>query len=436
MPRLSDTMDKGTVARWLKHEGDDVQKGEPIAEIETDKATMPLESFSTGRLAKILLTEGETVPIGTPIALVTAPGETLSEPEAPAATAATAIKAAPAAPPAAATKAVPAAPAETPKASPPAPTAEPAPEPAGIVRASPIARRLAEELGVDLHSVTGTGPGGRVTREDVEEAAAEPAATPVGASRAPAATTPTVATPITQPAPTPATAPPPTALAGKRLTRIQETIARRMVQSKTTVPHFYVTAEVDLDEAVRLRQQLIELWPEVRLGYTELIVKAVAIALQEFPLVNASWREDHLESHEDVNVGVAVSVENGLLVPVLHQVNQTNLRALAKTIKELAERTRQGKNHAGDFEGGTFTVSSLGQFAVENFYAIINPPESAILAVSRIEKKPAVKGDAVVISERVHLSLSCDHRVFYGTYAAQFMTRLKELLERPLALLS
>jgi pyruvate dehydrogenase E2 component (dihydrolipoamide acetyltransferase) len=141
-------------------------------------------------------------------------------------------------------------------------------------------------------------------------------------------------------------------------------------------------------------------------------------------------------THADVNVGVAVSIENGLLVPVLHQVNQTNLRALTRSIKELAERTRQGRNHAGDFEGGTFTVSSLGQFAVENFYAIINPPESAILAISRIEKKPAVKGDAVVISERVHLSLSCDHRVFYGTDAAQFMTRLKELLERPLALLS
>jgi pyruvate dehydrogenase E2 component (dihydrolipoamide acetyltransferase) len=431
MPRLSDTMDKGTVARWLKHEGDDVQKGEPIAEIETDKATMPLESFSTGRLAKILLGEGETVPIGTPIALVAAPGETLSTPEAPAAPTTTAAKAAATAPaekpkhvpPATAAKV---APVETSKASPSATPAEPPPEPTGIVRASPIARRLAEELGVDLHSVTGTGPGGRVIREDVEAAAAEHAATPSTAATAP-----------TPPAPTPATAPQPATPAGQQpLTRIQQTIARRMVQSKTTVPHFYVTAEVDLDEAVRLRQQLIELWPEVRLGYTELIVKAVAIALQEFPLVNASWREDHLETHEDVNVGVAVSVDNGLLVPVLQQVNRTNLRALATTIKELAERTRQGKNHPGDFEGGTFTVTSLGQFAVENFYAIINPPESAILAVSRIEKKPAVKDNAVVISERVHLSLSCDHRVFYGTYAAQFMTRLKELLERPLALLS
>jgi pyruvate dehydrogenase E2 component (dihydrolipoamide acetyltransferase) len=217
---------------------------------------------------------------------------------------------------------------------------------------------------------------------------------------------------------------------------MQQTIARRMVQSKTTVPHFYVTVEADLAEATRLREQLIKAWPEVRLGFSEMIVKAVAIALEAYPLVNASWHDDHIVYHEDVNVGVAVAVESGLLVPVLHQVNRTNLRALAKSIKDLVQRTREGHSKPGDFEGGTFSVSSLGQYPIENFLAIVNPPESAILTVSRIEKKPVARGDEIVLSERVHLSLSCDHRVFYGHDAAEFMTKLKDVLEQPFSLLA
>jgi pyruvate dehydrogenase E2 component (dihydrolipoamide acetyltransferase) len=217
---------------------------------------------------------------------------------------------------------------------------------------------------------------------------------------------------------------------------MQQTIARRMVQSKTTVPHFYVTVEADMAEATRLREQLIKAWPEVRLGFSEMIVKAVAIALEAYPLVNASWHDDHIVYHEDVNVGVAVAVEGGLLVPVLHQVNRTNLRTLAKSIKDLVQRTREGHSRPGDFEGGTFSVSSLGQYPIENFLAIVNPPESAILSVSRIEKKPVARGDEIVLSERVHLSLSCDHRVFYGHDAAEFMTKLKDVLEQPLSLLA
>jgi pyruvate dehydrogenase E2 component (dihydrolipoamide acetyltransferase) len=209
-----------------------------------------------------------------------------------------------------------------------------------------------------------------------------------------------------------------------------------MIQSKTTVPHFYVTVEADMAEATRLREQLIKAWPEVRLGFTEMIMKAVAIALEAYPLVNASWHDDHLVYHEDVNVGVAVSVDGGLLVPVLRQVNRTNLRTLAKNVKELIQRTREGHSKPGDFEGGTFSVSSLGQYPIENFLAIVNPPESAILSVSRIEKKPVARGDEIVLSERVHLSLSCDHRVFYGHDAAEFMTKLKDVLEQPLSLLA
>jgi pyruvate dehydrogenase E2 component (dihydrolipoamide acetyltransferase) len=425
MPRLSDTMETGTIARWLKKEGDEVKKGETLADVETDKATMPLESYATGRLAQVLLAEGQSAPIGTPIAVIATAGETI-----PAAS----VKPAAATPPAKTADkpkvaAADAAPAPTAEKS-PVPSAEKTSAPAepaagkagaaeGIVRASPIARRMAEELGIDLRAVNGSGPSGRVTREDVEEAARQ---APVAA-----ATSAPGATPATQRA---------GAAIDRPLSRIQQTIARRMVQSKTTVPHFYVTAEVDMAEATSLRTQLLEAWPDVRISYLDLIVKAVALALVANPAVNASWREDHLEFHEDVNVGLAVAIEGGLLVPVLHGVNRTDLRTLSKLSKELIERTRAGKSMSGDFEGGTFSVSNLGQFPVQNFLAIVNPPESGILAVSRIEKRPVARVDSIVLSDRMNVSLSGDHRVFYGFQAAEFMTKLKELLERPLSLLS
>ncbi len=399
MPRMSDTMESGTIARWLKQEGQDVKKGEPIAEIETDKATMQLESYAGGTLQRILLKEGQSAPIGTPIAVIGAAGE------------APAAKAAPSGqPPPSVTTAAPV---------PPTPTPTPS---QGRIIASPIARRLAEELNIDLRGVTGTGPGGRITREDVELVAEQQRGLPAAAPAAPVAPAPTA--PV-EPAAAPVERP---------LTRMQETIARRMVLSKTTIPHFYVTAEVDMAEAAQLRQQLIEAWTEVRVSFSDLIVKAVGLALKAHPIVNASWRENAIEYHGDVNVGYAVATEGGLLVPVLHQVDKTGLRTLSKQLKDLVQRTREGKSMPGDFEGGTFTVSNLGQYPVEDFLAIVNPPESAILAVARIEKKPVVKGDAIVISERVHLSLSADHRVFYGATAGEFLGTLKSLLENPLSL--
>ncbi len=399
MPRMSDTMESGTIARWLKQEGQDVKKGEPIAEIETDKATMQLESYAGGTLQRILLKEGQSAPIGTPIAVIGEAGE------------APAAKAAPSAqPPPSVTTAAPV---------PPTPTPTPS---QGRIIASPIARRLAEELNIDLRGVTGTGPGGRITREDVELVAEQQRGLPAAAPAAPVAPAPTA--PV-EPAAAPVERP---------LTRMQETIARRMVLSKTTIPHFYVTAEVDMAEAAQLRQQLIEAWTEVRVSFRDLIVTAVGLALKAHPIVNASWRENAIEYHGDVNVGYAVATEGGLLVPVLHQVDKTGLRTLSKQLKDLVQRTREGKSMPGDFEGGTFTVSNLGQYPVEDFLAIVNPPESAILAVARIEKKPVVKGDAIVISERVHLSLSADHRVFYGATAGEFLGTLKSLLENPLSL--
>ncbi len=395
MPRLSDTMEKGTIVRWLKQEGQEVKKGEPLAEIETDKATMPLESYASGVLLRILLPEGQSAPIGTPIAEIGAPGEARPGPAA-APTQAAARVAAPAVAP--------------------APPSRPPEEVPGRVLASPIARRLAEELNIDLSTVKGTGPGGRITREDVEAAAAARTAAP---PTAPIAPPPAPAAPLARP-----------------LTRMQETIARRMVQSKTTIPHFYVTAEVDMAEAARLRAQLNQAWPDAHISFSDLIVKAVGLALRACPVVNASWHDDHIEFHERVNVGYAVAVENGLLVPVLHDVDRTDLRTLSKSLKDLVQRTREGKSVPGDFEGGTFTISNLGQYPVEDFLAIVNPPESGILAVGRIEKKPVVRDDSIVISERVHLSLSGDHRVFYGATAGEFLGELKRLLENPLSLLA
>jgi pyruvate dehydrogenase E2 component (dihydrolipoamide acetyltransferase) len=427
-------MENGTIARWLKREGDDVKKGDQLADVETDKATMPFESYAEGTLSKILVPEGQSVPIGTPIAVISAAN--VAAAPAPAASAAPAPQ--PFAPP------VPTAAANaTSNAAALSESARPASAATGsaatnavtsaetIVRASPIARRLAEEMGVDLRDVTGTGPGGRITREDVEAVAQTARPSPISAP-APA--------PVPPPAP-PSPAPPPAPVAvapsaERPLTRIQQTIARRMVQSKTTVPHFYVTVEADMTEAVRLRDQLNQAWTDGRIGFTEMIVKAAAVALQAYPIVNASWKDDRIVYHEDVNIGLAVSVDGGLLVPVLHQVNRTDLRTLSRKSKELIQRTRDGKSLPGDFEGGTFTVSSLGQYPVDNFLAIVNPPESAILAVSRIEKRPVVRNDALAISETVHLSLSGDHRVFYGTHAAEYLTRLKEILEHPLAMLT
>lgn len=454
MPRLSDTMDRGTVARWLKREGEEVKKGEALAEIETDKATLPLESFYNGRIGRIMLAEGESAPIGEPIATIVRPGEnadvepyragaspTNPEPfvappalEPAAASVAPSATTAPSAnPPSADEPPLTSASTLSPggaSPNPPRATSRPGAASPFTVPASPLARRVAEELGVDLGTVRGTGPNGRVTREDVEEAARAARGAPTAASTSPA---PSGTSSDEAPAPEGAPAPSPVE---HPLTRMQETIARRMVQSTTTVPHFYVTIEVDVSALMDLRARLNETWSDTRVGVEDLIVKALGIALTDFPIVNASWRSDRLVYHQQVNVGVAVAVENGLLVPVLHDLQAKTLRMVAKEIKALRERARDGKALAQDFQGGTFTVSNLGPYGVDEFLAIVNPPESGILALGGIERKPIVRDNAIVVSQRLRLSLSADHRVFYGAVAAQFLARVRELLEKPLALLA
>ncbi len=410
MPRLSDTMAEGTVLKWLKREGEEVQKGEPLAEIATDKANMELESYDSGVLDKIIVEEGKTVPIGEPIAILRKPGEQ------PAAAPAAPREAA--APPRAAAAA-----------PPPPPAAEAAP--GERIKASPLARRLAEEHGLDLSQVIGTGPGGRITKEDVEEVLAK--------GRPPAAVPAAVPTPPpTREAPrgAPAVAP---AVPGEEvpLTRMQETIVRRMVESKTTVPHFYVTMEVDMGEAGRLRRAANANAATVgapEISFNDMVIKAAALALRRFPEVNAFYWEGRLRRNAQINVGVAVALAEGLVVPVIHDADKKSLREIASAAKETIERARTGRLLPDDYVGGTFTVSNLGMYDVDEFAAIINPPQSGILAVGVVKPQPVVVDGEVRIADRMRMTLSADHRVYYGATAAQFLKEVKRLLENPLEL--
>ncbi|HEY4026235.1 MAG TPA: dihydrolipoamide acetyltransferase family protein [Candidatus Dormibacteraeota bacterium] len=411
MPKLSDTMEEGTVLDWRKQDGEEVQRGEVLAEIESDKASFEIEAEAAGVL-HIMVGKGQAVPVGDVIGRIGG--------EAPAAAPAPAP--APEARPAA-----PAPPAEQPR---PAPPPQPEPSPAaapgragengaGRVKASPLARRLAEEMGVDLAAIEGTGPEGRIVKEDVLAAAAR------SGRRAPAAAAPT---------------PRPTGPEVELLepTRMQATIARRMAESKSTVPHFYVTVEARVDDAVRVRQQLKDTVPNAdRVTMTDLLTRASAIALTRFPEVNASWVDGRFQRKRSVSIGLAVppATGMGLLVPVVHDVDRKDLVRISIEARQVIERARSGKPASGDLEGGTFSISNLGMYGVDEFSAIINPPESAILAVGAIKDVPVVEDGRVTIGKVMRLTLSVDHRVFYGATAAQFMAEVKRLIENPVSLL-
>jgi pyruvate dehydrogenase E2 component (dihydrolipoamide acetyltransferase) len=403
MPRLSDTMEEGTVLKWLHKEGEEVKKGEPLLEVATDKANMELEAYDSGTLEQITVGEGQTVPVGTQIALIRKPGEKGVAAAAP-------REAAPAAKPEAPAVA------EAPAAAP----APPAEEVGERIKASPLARRLAEEHGVDLSQIPGTGPGGRITKEDVDEHLAQRGPVPAAA-------------------PAPTAPPPPAPPAGARevpLTRMQDTIVRRMVESKTTVPHFYVTMEVDMGEAGRLRKAANEAAGGAQeISYNDIVVKAAALALRRFPEVNASYREGRILMNDVINVGIAVALAEGLVVPVIHDVDKKTLRQIASDAKEAIERARTGRLAPDDYVGGTFTVSNLGMFDVDEFSAIINPPQSGILAVGSVKPKPVVLDGEVKVADRMRVTLSADHRVYYGATAAQFLKEVKRLLESPLEIL-
>ncbi len=403
MPRLSDTMEEGRVLQWYKQVGDSVKKGELLAEIETDKAVMDLESVEEGTLLQLLVAEGGSAALGAPIALVGDESEVGTE-------AAVAAPTAPATDDAAQGDAVTDGATATTTAGQPADAAR-TQGATKRIKASPLARRIADEQGLDLSRIKGTGPGGRIVKDDVEKAAREVAV-----------------------------ADDPTAMPSESevasLSRMQATIVRRMLESKTTVPHFYLTLEVDMSAAKAMRAEVNAAWSEEeRISFNDLVIRATAMALMRHPDANGSYQDGGFVYHEEANIGIAVAVPNGLLVPVLKNCDTKPLRQLAVEAKVLVERTREGKNRPGDLEGGTFTVSNLGMFGVRDFYAIVNPPQSAIIAVGGIEPRPVVRDGEIVVRDIMYLSISADHRILYGAPAAEFLRDLKDLLENPYNLL-
>jgi pyruvate dehydrogenase E2 component (dihydrolipoamide acetyltransferase) len=411
MPKLSEAMETGKVIKWLRLEGDRVQGGDVLAEIETDKADVEMEAFGSGVLRKIVVPAGERAPVGSLIGVIAEPGEDIS---AVLATAPAVAVAAPPAPPPAAAAAAPAARlAAVPASS--VLTAE-----TERVKASPLARKIAAQAGVDLRLVPGTGPGGRIIRRDVEAAAAVPAVATVPAASA-AASMPAAPAPEYE---------------DVRLTPMRAMIARRMPLSKAPVPHFYVTTEVAMDRASDLREELNALEGQPRISVNDLIVRACAQALLKHPGVNASFQGESIRVHHRVHMGIAVALDDGLITPVLRDAHARSLTEIAVAARDLGERARARRLRAPEMSGATFSISNLGMFDVLEFSAIINPPEGAILAVGAIRRVPVVEeSGAITVGRRMAMTLSCDHRAMDGAMGARFLQDVKRLLEAPLRLL-
>ena len=402
MPRLSDSMEEGTIIKWLKAEGDEVARGDELVEIETDKATMTYEADTDGVL-QIVAAEGDTLPVGEVIARLnggagdgaSGVGRRASEGAEP--------EAAPAPPP-------------EPEPEPEPEAAAPAPQGNGgeRVKASPIARRMARDKGLDLSSLSGTGPGGRIVKADVEGAAAP---------------TPDAGRPT----------PEPQAQTGRgdselvELTRTQQLIARRMAESKATVPDFALDMDIDMAAAVAMRAQLKDV-AEVVPSFNDMVVKACALALREYPRANGSYKDGRYELHARVNVGVAVAAQDALIVPTVFDADRKSLGEIARATRELAGKVREGTIAPPDLSGGTFTVSNLGMYGITSFTAVINPPQAAILAVGAIEQRPVVVDGEIVPRHRMAVTLACDHRILYGADAAEFLARIRDLLQAPASL--
>ena len=425
MPRLSDSMEEGTVLRWLKSVGDQVAVGDELVEIETDKANMVYESDLDGTIVEVLAQEGDTLPVGDPIARVGDAGEV------PSGGNGGAPKEERAAPePAAA----PEAPAPTATAAPPTPS------PAGVgdgrVKASPIARRIAADRGLDLQGLSGSGPGGRIVKADVERALAAGVAqvAPQPPAEAPVA-------PAALAGPTPGVSEKPETAKGQtevvELTKLQQTVARRMAESKATAPHFYLQAEIDMTAAVegRARLKAAAKEGEVVPTFNDMVVKACAIALREYPRANGAYRDGKIELYSRINVGIAVAAQNALVVPTIFDADQKGLRRIASESRALAARVRDGSITPPELSGGTFTVSNLGMYGISNFHAVINTPQAGILAVGEVKAKPAVTDSgAIEARQLMGVTLACDHRILYGADGAEFLARVRQLLEEPLGL--
>ncbi|MCD6169696.1 MAG: 2-oxo acid dehydrogenase subunit E2 [Candidatus Latescibacteria bacterium] len=370
MPKLGETMEEGQIGKWLKKEGERVEKGQPLFEVASDKANFEMESPATGFLRKILYEKGQTVPVTKTIGYI---ADSMEE-QLPEETAAVSE------------------------------TVSSRPERKNRIKISPLARRLAEQRGIDISKINGTGPGGRITKEDVEKfqsvAKTESREVPLSA--------------------------------------IRKIIAQRLSQSKRQAPHYYLQAEIDMSDTVRMREDLLteeEKTSSVHLSYTDAIIRATALSLEQFPVLNSTYENGKLRSFKEVNIGVAVALQEGLVVPVIKDVANKTLWQIAEERTTLVTRAREGKLTQMDISNGTFTISNLGVFGIDLFTAIINPPQVAILAVGAIKKRPSILNDQVVVRQTMKVSLSLDHRVVDGAVGAQFLTRLRELLEKPYLLL-
>ena len=392
MEALSPTMEEGQVTKWLKGEGDKVASGDTLAEVETDKAVMELVARGDGVLRKIVVPEGKTVEVGSLVAVIGAEDEDISswavETAVPAAVESSDGGAADVA--ALPTGKAPAA----------------ASGDGGRVRASPVARRIASERGIDLAAVHGSGPGGRVVKQDVEGAVATPAAAIAG----------------------------PGGFEDVPLTQIRKTIARRLAQSTGPVPHFFLTTEIDMERAVEARAALNALDEGPRVSYNDIVLKVIAAALVQHRACNAWWQGDHIRYFNEVHLGVAVAVKDGLITPVLRNAHLKTLRQIAVEVRDLAGRAREKRLLPDEYTGSTFTVSNLGMFDIDQFTGVINPPEAGLLAVGSIVEKPAVEDGRVVVRKRMRVTMSCDHRVIDGATGAQYLQTVRRMLENPLAI--
>lgn len=420
MPKLGFDMREAELVNWLKEVGDQVEKGEIVAEIESDKATLELESQVAGTLLKKLEAEKAIVPVGANIAIVGEEGEDISsmdgEGEAEAEASEAEVEETPAEPVGAAKADV------TPEAKEAGAAVDEA-YPGGV-KATPVARRMAEEHDVDLTQVGGSGPGGRIRKADVERYLEEGPAPEGAPAAAPAVSFEPSAVP---------TGPDTEEV---ETSKMRQAIGRRMVESKTTVPHFYVTTAVSMDAALALRKEINEMLPEEeKVSVNDMIVKAAALALRQFPNLNASFAGDKLVRHRRINVGTAVAVENGLTTVIQKDTDSSTLSTIAAENKAMIARAREGKIKPEDVQDGTFTVSNLGAYAVESFVAIINPPQAAILAVGRAQKVPVVRDGEVTVGSQMKATISADHRVTDGAEAAAYVEAFKEILEEPMRLL-
>ena len=429
MPKLSPTMEEGQISRWLKKEGDKVSMGEPLAEIDTDKATMEMQALANGVLRKILINEGQSAPLGQTIAVIGEPNEDIASLVSEAPQPAKQEQKKPEQQPVQEEK--PAQPPAPPQAKAAASGAQPAPNADGRqapqavasdsarLIVSPLAARMAAEAGIDLRSLQGSGPGGRIIKKDIEAAISQPKAAPAYPRAVEPGQIPQIGA---------------SAYRDEPASEIRKVIAKRLVTSLGPVPHFFLTSEIEMDRAAEMRRGINALDPDLKISINDVIIKVAAAALIQHPEVNASFQEKFIRYYEHADVGVAVAIEDGLITPVVRAADRKSLSQIAAEVRELAERARSRKLRPEEYTGATFSISNLGMFGIDEFTAVINPPEGAILAVGAMSAKPVVRDNQIVVRQMMRVTMSCDHRVIDGATGAKFLQTFKKILENPLYL--